>query len=195
MRLAILEHGHRRPAKAFQRFVALVLRQEVDDVVKTALHRPDFFGRAFLDLGKDVMRGPSYWTFGEREYMAMYTSRLNQCPFCMTVHTETTKIESRGEVDVEGAVPLRPQLVAVLHLLDRITQSPDEVTPADVDAVRTAGVPDDAIIDALHVNLVFNLVNRLANAFEWAWDSDDHVRTGAKVIHRTGYKLPGFVLR
>lgn len=90
---------------------------------------------------------------------------------------------------------LRPQLAAMLQLLDRITQSPDDVTPADVDAVRNAGVPDDAIVDALHVNLVFNIVNRLANAFEWAWDSDDHVRTGAKVIHLTRYRLPGFLLR
>ena len=195
MRLAVLEHGHRRRAKAFQRLVALVLRQDVDAVVKTALHRPDFFGRSFLDLVSDVMRGPSYWTSGEREYMAMFTSRLNQCPFCIRVHTETMRIESGGEIEVEGAVPLRPQLTAVLHLLEQITQSAGDVTSDEVDAVRTAGVPDDAIVDALHVNLVFNIANRLANAFEWTWESDDHVRTGARVIHLTRYKLPRFLLR
>lgn len=195
MRLAILERGHRWPAKAFQRLVALVLRHEVDDVVKTALHRPDFFGRAFFDLGTEVLRGPSYWTFAEREYMAMFTSRLNECPFCVRVHTQTTRIESRGQIDGDRAAPLRPQLAAVLHLLDRVTRSPDEVTPEEVDAVRAAGVPDDAIVDALHVNFVFNIANRLANSFEWAWDSEDHLRTGARVIHLTRYKLPGFVLR
>lgn len=195
MRLGILAHGHRRPAKAFQRIAALVFRHEVDDVVKTALHRPEFFGRSFLDLVADVLRGPSYWTFGEREYMATFTSRLNECPFCVRVHTETTRIESRGEVDVEGVGPIRPELAAVLLLLDRVTRLPADVTSADVEAVRAAGVPDDAIVDALHVNLVFNTVNRLANAFDWAWDSDDHVRTGAKVIHVTRYKLPRFVLQ
>ena len=195
MRLEILEHGHRWPAKAFQWFVARVLRHEVDDVVKTAAHRPEFFGGAFLDLVAAVLRGASYWTSAEREYMAMFTSRLNECPFCIRVHTETTRIESGGEVDVEGTRPPRPELAAVLRLLDKVTRSPAEVTSEDVEAVRAAGVPDDAIVDALDVNFVFNTVNRLANAFGWAWDSDAHVRMGAKVIHRTRYKLPSFVLR
>jgi len=56
-------------------------------------------------------------------------------------------------------------------------------------------VPDDAIVDALHVALIFNTVNRLANAFDCSWDSDQHVLAGAKVIQRFRYRLPRFVLR
>lgn len=195
MRLGILEHGHRLPARVFQRIAALVFREEMDDVAKTAMHRPGFFGRAFLDFAPQVLRGPSYWTPGEREYMAVFSSRLNECPFCVRVHIETTRIESRGEVEVDGDGPVRPELTAVLTLLEKVSRTPDDVSPADVDAVRAAGVPDDAIVDALHVNMVFNTVNRLANAFDWAWDSDQHIRTGAKVIHLFNYKLPGFVMR
>jgi uncharacterized peroxidase-related enzyme len=195
MRLEILDHGHRLPAKAFQRIAALVFREEMDDVAKTAMHRPRFFGRPLLDFGQQVLRGPSYWTPGEREYMAVVTSRLNECPFCVRVHTETTRIESRGEVDIDGDGPVRPELAAVLRLLEKVSRTPDDVSAQDVDVVRAAGVPDDAIVDALHVNVVFNTVNRLANAFDWAWDSDDHVRVGAKVIHLFSYKLPGFVMR
>ena len=195
MRLDILEHGHRLPAKAFQRIAALVFREEMDDVVKTAMHRPEFFGRPFLDLVHGVLRGPSYWTVGEREYMAAFTSRLNECPYCLRVHTETTRIESRGEVDVDADAAVRPEVAAVLTLLETVSRTPDRVTADDVDAVRSAGVPDDAIVDALHVNLIFNTVNRLANAFGWAWDSDAHVRTGARAIHLFRYKLPGPVMR
>lgn len=195
MRLDVLEHGHRRPARAFQRIAALVFRQEMDDVAKTAMHRPGFFGRPFFDLGGDVLRGPSYWTAGEREYMGMFSSKLNQCPFCARVHTETTRLESRGEVDVDADVPGRPELAAVLPLLEKVSRMPDAVSAEDIERVRAAGVPDDAIVDALHVNLIFNTVNRLANAFDWQWDSEDHVRTAAKVIHRFRYKLPGFVMR
>ena len=127
--------------------------------------------------------------------MAMFVSRLNQCPFCLRVHTETTRIASRGEVAVDDTSVMRRELAAVLPLLEKLTMAPDDVTPADVAPVRDAGVPDDAIVDALHVLLVFNTVNRMANAFDWGWDSDDHVRGAARALHRIGYKLPGFVMR
>lgn len=61
--------------------------------------------------------------------------------------------------------------------------------------MRAAEVPDDAITDALHVNLIFNIVNRLANAFDLAWDSDEQVRLGARVIHRISYRMPRILMR
>jgi hypothetical protein len=56
-------------------------------------------------------------------------------------------------------------------------------------------VPDAAIVNALHVNLIFNCINRLTSAFAFAWVSDRQVRLGAKVIHRTSYRLPGILMR
>lgn len=195
MRLGILEHGHRLPARILQRLAALLLRTEMDDVTKTAMHRPEFFGRWLLDYGREVLRGPSFWTASEREYLAMTTSRLNQCPYCATVHTETTRVESRGALVPDDPATLRPQLIAVGELITKVTLHPDQVTSADVEAVCAAGVPDDAVIDALHVNFMFNLVNRLANSFDWSWDSDRQIREAARVIHLSRYRLPGIVLR
>lgn len=60
---------------------------------------------------------------------------------------------------------------------------------------REAGVPDGAIVDALHVLFLFNTLNRMANAFAWDWDSEEHVEVAAKVIHRISYRLPSFTLR
>jgi uncharacterized peroxidase-related enzyme len=195
MRLDVLEHGHTRPARLFVRIVRLVSRQSLDDVAMTAMHRPGFWGRPFFELVRAVMRGPSFWTPGEREYLAAFVSRLNECPFCLRVHTQTTRIESRGEVDTDDASAMRPELAAVLPLLEKVTTSPDTVTPADMERVRAAGVPDEAIVDALHVSLIFNAVNRMANAFGWEWDSDEHVLVAARVIHRISYALPGVVMR
>ncbi len=45
-----------------------------------------------------------------------------------------------------------------------MTLAPGEVTAADVDAVRAAGVPDEAIEDALAVCTGFNLIDRVADA-------------------------------
>jgi uncharacterized peroxidase-related enzyme len=195
MRLDVLDHGQKRPARALIRGVELVSRHPMDNVAMTAMYRPGFWGRPFFEMAGPVLRGPSYWTPGEREYMAMVVSRLNECPFCLRVHTETTRIESRGEVAVEDAAAMRPELAAVLPLLEKLTTAPDAVTPADVVTVRAAGVPDDAIVDALHVMLIFNTVNRLANALGWSWDSEEHVRVAAVAIHRLRYKLPGFAMR
>lgn len=195
MRLRILENGHKPPARAFIRGAEWLTRQRMDNVALTAMHRPAFWGRPFLTLGSQVLRGPSYWTVGEREYMAMLVSRFNECPFCVRVHSETTRIEGNGEVSIDDASALRPELAAVIPLLERLTKDPESFGPDDVDAARKAGVPDEAIIDALHVGFLFNTVNRMANAFDWTWDSDEHVRVAAKVIHRISYRLPSFALR
>lgn len=192
MRLAAVEQGHSRRAGLLLRVVRLATGENMDDVVRTALHRPEFWGRPFLAVLHAVMRGPSFWTPAEREHMAVVVSRLNECPFCDRVHTETTRIEAGGQVD--GAA-LRPELVAVLPLIEKVTASPGSVTAEDVAPVRAGGVPDEAVVDALHVVLIFNTVNRLANALGWGWDSDRHVQVAAQAIHRLRYKLPGFVLR
>ena len=192
MWLEILERDHKLPARMFQRVAATVFGEEMDDVAKTAMHRPEFFGQPFLALVREALRGPSFWTVGEREYMAAVTSRANACDYCALVHTETARITACGEVDVDTGAG-RPELTAVLALLERVSR--DAVTAEDIARVRDAGVPDDAIADALVVNLVFNVVNRLANAFGWSWDSDDHLQAGARALRRFGYKLPGLVLR
>jgi alkylhydroperoxidase family enzyme len=83
----------------------------------------------------------------------------------------------------------------VLPLLEKATRDPAGIRRSDVDAVRAAGVPDEAIADALYVNLIFNVMNRLANALDFQWDSDEHVRLGAQVIHRINYKLPRLLMR
>jgi uncharacterized peroxidase-related enzyme len=195
MRLDVLERGHKLPARWFIRLSELLFRQRMDNVVLTGMHRPDFWGRPFFTLVTQVLRGPSYWTVGEREYLAMLVSRFNDCPFCVRAHTETTRIEARHEVSVDDPSVLRPELAAVIPLLEKLTKNPESCGPTDVDAAREAGVPDEAIIDALHVGFLFNTLNRMANAFDWTWESEEHVRVAAKVIHGTKYRLPGFILR
>jgi alkylhydroperoxidase family enzyme len=52
----------------------------------------------------------------------------------------------------------------MLDLLQKMTLVPAGVTPADVDAVRAAGVSDAAIEDALAVCACFNLIDRVADS-------------------------------
>jgi alkylhydroperoxidase family enzyme len=60
--------------------------------------------------------------------------------------------------------PLAPGLRATLDLLQKVTLAPGEVTSRDVDAVRAAGVSDEAVEDALTVCACFNLIDRVADS-------------------------------
>jgi len=81
MRLRTVEHRHRLAQRLKLMLIALVSRRRVPDVVKTLLYRPEFFGRPMCAWTQVVMRGPSFWSVGERELFAAFTSRLNHCPF------------------------------------------------------------------------------------------------------------------
>lgn len=186
MRLSLLDHGHRRRAKVFMGFTSAVSRVDSPDMVKMLLYRPGFLTRPLLDLAADAMRGPSYWTAGEREYFAACTARLHRCPFCVDSHTELTRIAGHGEIDPEDPASARPQVRAVQEFLDRISATPD--VPATL-----PDLPEHAIAEALRVNLVWNIVNRLANAFGFVL-REGQLHSGTRALHRFGYRFPPFLL-
>lgn len=53
----------------------------------------------------------------------------------------------------------------MLGYLEAMTLRPDELAPEDAEAVRAAGVSDQAMVDALLVAAYFNLIDRLADSF------------------------------
>ncbi len=199
MRLAILRHGHRLRVRVFIRAVKAIAGREPDDVVKTSLYRPDFFGRAWLAYVRGVLRGPSEWTPGEREIMAAFVSRLNACRYCIGIHTGTATIARGSPITVEMLDAYRAgwfddRLTATLAFLEHHQRDPNGLSVADVNAVRAAGVSDAAIEDALHVAFVFNLINRAADAFGFSSGDEDGRLAEARALHRIGYRIPGFLV-
>jgi AhpD family alkylhydroperoxidase len=188
MRLSILDHGHRRRAKLFLTLTSATSRVDSPDIVKMLLYRPGFAARPLLELTADAMRGPSYWTAAEREYLAMCTAQLLQCPFCIDTHAELTRVAGHGEIDPDDPASVRPELRAVRDFLATVTSSPDRA-----DATGLAGLPEPAVLEALRVNLVFNIVNRLANAFGFTL-REGQLHSGTRALHRFGYRFPGFLL-
>jgi hypothetical protein len=81
MRLAILDRGHTLGKKAILAMIRVVSRQPVQDVIKTMFYRPEFLGGPLGQMTHEVMRGPSEWSIGDRELMAAYVSKTNDCEF------------------------------------------------------------------------------------------------------------------
>ena len=185
MRLSIMDNGHRLRAKAFLVLTEKQSHVDSPDIVRMLLYRPGFLGRALLDVTVPAMRGPSAWTPAEREYLAMATARLHECPFCVVTHAEMTRIAGPGpDPDDPGSV--RPELRAVREFLDVVSRSPGDITDVP-------DLPAQDLRDALRVNLVWNVVNRLANAFGFEL-RDGQLHSGTRALHRFGYRFPGFLL-
>jgi alkylhydroperoxidase family enzyme len=89
--------------------------------------------------------------------------------------------------DLEGA-PIDEKLRATLRFLRKVTLSPDEVTPADADLVRAAGVSDAAIEEALYVAFLFNLYNRLADTLGFAVPDARGFAISAKFLLTIAYR-------
>jgi hypothetical protein len=81
VRLAILDGGHTIGRKLMFAMIRVLSRHPVPDVVKTLTYREELFGAPMGEVFQEVMRGPSDWTIGERELMAAYVSKVNECEF------------------------------------------------------------------------------------------------------------------
>ena len=88
-----------------------------------------------------------------------------------------------------GAAPIDDRLRATLGFLKKLTLYPDHVGPADVEAVRQAGVSDQAISEAIHICALFNIIDRIADSLQFRIPSQEAFAQGAKLLLKRGYKL------
>ena len=85
--------------------------------------------------------------------------------------------------------PVDERLRATLGFVEKLTLRPAELTTADAAAVRAAGVSDQALIDAIHVAALFNMIVRLADSLGWDVPSFDEFQARADRMLAGGYEL------
>jgi len=85
--------------------------------------------------------------------------------------------------------PLRPELRAAFVFVEKLTLRPDELTPADADAARAAGVSAAALHDAATVCAMFSMITRLADSFGWDVPEPETLRQRAPRMLEGGYAL------
>ncbi len=90
---------------------------------------------------------------------------------------------------------MRPELKATLVFLEKLTLHPDELTTADADEVRAAGVSDQALRDASTVCALFSMIVRLADSFGWDVPEWDRLQQRAPAMLEDGYALGAIAKR
>jgi AhpD family alkylhydroperoxidase len=193
MRLRILDSGHGFGTKALFALIRTVSRQPVLDVIKLVKYRADFYGGPMSGVTHEAMRGPSTWSVGDRELMAAFVAKTNQCEFCTNAHTVVAQRAYRDEQKVSAALSdldtadLSEPLRATLLMLGELTRE-HMVNADDMRAVLAAGASRQQIEDALAVCFSFNVIGRLADAFRFDVPSPKAFEAGAKYLLARGYR-------
>jgi hypothetical protein len=88
--------------------------------------------------------------------------------------------------DLETA-PIEEPLRATLRMLKKLTKE-HAVTPDDMKTLLAAGVTKEQIESALAVCFAFNVIDRLADTFEFHVPGPKGFEAGAKMLLTRGYK-------
>jgi AhpD family alkylhydroperoxidase len=97
-------------------------------------------------LAEALLRGPSPLTPAERETIAAYVSRRNECTFCAETHGAVAR-HLGGDQPIPDA-----RLSALLAVADKVRVDGRSVTGDDID--------DQAIHDTVLITAAFSMFNR-----------------------------------
>jgi AhpD family alkylhydroperoxidase len=193
MRLRSLDSGHGLGTKALFAVIRTVSRQPVLDVVKLVKYRADFYGGPMQGVTHEAMRGPSTWSVGDRELMAAFVAKINQCEFCIKAHSAVAQ-RAYGDGKSVSALLSDPDVAAIeeplratLLMLGKLTRE-NAMDADDMRAVLAAGASRQQIEDALAVCFSFNVMGRLADAFGFFMPGPKAFDTGAKYLLARGYR-------
>jgi alkylhydroperoxidase family enzyme len=110
-------------------------------------------------------------------------------------------VAAKGDEGVVRAIlndfrtaPIDERLRATLAFLEKLTLSPAEVGPLDIEPMRAAGASDRAIREAIYVCTLFNIIDRIADAMSFDLATPEQSRRAGQHLLKRGYgtsSLPG----
>lgn len=128
--------------------------------------RPETAGAIDL-LTEVVLRGPSPLSRGERELIATFVSKRNECQFCTAAHMAIAGEQLPGGVQaVQSAcetfpnAPVSEKLSALLAIAAQVQVSGRAVTSETVAHAKSLGASDVEIHDTVLIAATFCMFNR-----------------------------------
>jgi uncharacterized peroxidase-related enzyme len=177
---------------------------------------------AYIDLGNDIpgirglltyrpetaqpmgefievlLRGDNSLSRGERELIAAYVSRLNECVYCTNSHSATAAAQlpgGREQVELTLAdlahAPISGKLKALLDIAGLVQVSGRMVTADAVAKARAAGASDVEIHDTVLIAAAFCMFNRYVDGLGTSAPDDPAAYVaGAQILVEHGYREP-----
>jgi alkylhydroperoxidase family enzyme len=85
--------------------------------------------------------------------------------------------------------PIEEDLRATLGFIEKLTLRPADLTHDDAERVLATGVTEEALVDAIHVAALFNMIVRLADSLGWDVPTFDDFHARADAMLTGGYAL------
>ena len=126
--------------------------------------------------------------------MVAFISSKNKCDYCTTAHSAFAAKAFENPAWVQsimenlGAAQVTPKLKTMLKFLEKLSLYPWEVSNQDIENLRSAGLADSAIEDAVMVCVVFAIGNRVADTLDFERPKEQYLRRAVPFVLRFGYK-------
>ena len=161
-------------------------------------YRPETAG-PLGELAEVLLRGDNSLSRGERELIAAFVSRRNECEYCSNSHAATAAAQLPGGADQVGQVladpgtaPVSGKLKALLDIADLVRADGRLVSADAVAKARAAGATDVEIHDTVLIAAAFCMFNRYVDGLGTAVPDDPaEYAAGAQALVEHGYRMPG----
>ncbi|VVE05152.1 alkylhydroperoxidase [Pandoraea morbifera] len=150
--VAVLEESHPK-AKTSDYYLFLV-------------HQPEILRQRSAAFNA-IMYAPGGMPRAERELSTTVVSRINGCVYCASVHAQRfEQLAKRNDVirevfDDPRTAGTTEREKAIRQFSIDLTEKPGDVAPAQLQALRDAGLTDAEILDLIHSIAIFAWANRL----------------------------------
>lgn len=153
--------------------------------------------KPLLGYVESLMRGEGEIPVRDREVIAAYVSGLNACQFCYGSHRLFAEAFGMDEgvlgqmvADLD-ATDVPHKIKALLTYARKLNTLPSRMVQADIDAVRSAGWSERAVVETAMICGLFNMMNRIIEGtgidfdYETAPEAQDllGLKTGAQNHH------------
>ena len=167
---------------------------EAPGIVGLFQFRPET-ARPLSELAEILLRGPSSLSRGERELIAAYVSKLNNCHFCTSSHAAFAALQLPQGMELVDEVredpesaPISPLLKGLLRVAAAVQRGGRCVSEEDIAAARAAGASDLEIHDTVLIAAAFCMYNRYVDGLEtFAPHAPEAYEESAQMIVTHGY--------